>query len=86
MSKFNLYGITVINEKGQLVIPADARHDRQFVPGTKVAVMAMPHDFDGLMIVKVDEIEEVLEHVSHLGSHERQKNKQGSAKKEDHEV
>jgi bifunctional DNA-binding transcriptional regulator/antitoxin component of YhaV-PrlF toxin-antitoxin module len=83
MSKFNLYGITVINEKGQLVIPAEARHERQFLPGTKVAVMAMPHDFDGLMIVKVDEIEDVLEHVSHLDSHDRQKIKHGSVKKEE---
>lgn len=82
MSRFNLYGITVINEKGQLVIPADARHDRQFVPGTKVAVMDMPHEFQGLMIVKVEEIEAIMEHMTHVNGPDRQHNQDKSSKKE----
>lgn len=64
MHEIKLYGIVTVNDKGQLVIPADARRDRGFEPGTRLAIMSPPHNHEGLMIIKVEEIEKIMSHLS----------------------
>jgi AbrB family looped-hinge helix DNA binding protein len=40
--KPTIYGTAVVNDKGQVVIPADARADMGLQPGTRVIIMATP--------------------------------------------
>jgi AbrB family looped-hinge helix DNA binding protein len=37
------YGSTTVGERGQVVIPADARKDMNIAPSTKLLVMGGPH-------------------------------------------
>ena len=37
------YGSTTVGERGQVVIPADARKDMEITPSTKLLVMGGPH-------------------------------------------
>ena len=53
------YGATTIGERGQMVIPADARKDLNLVPSTKVMVFGGPIG-EGLLIVKADSVAEML--------------------------
>ena len=64
MHPIKLYGITTVNDKGQVVIPADARRDQGFEPGTRLAIMSPPHSHLGLMILKVEEIEKIMGHMA----------------------
>jgi AbrB family looped-hinge helix DNA binding protein len=45
------YGSVSVNEKGQIVIPADARKSLEINPGDKLLVMSGPHK-SGLVMVK----------------------------------
>jgi AbrB family looped-hinge helix DNA binding protein len=45
------YGSVTVNEKGQVVIPADARKSLDINPGDKLLVMSGPHK-SGLVMVK----------------------------------
>ena len=59
------YGATTIGERGQLVVPAEARKDLNMTPSTKVMV------FGGLMgealiIVKADAVAEMLAHANKM--------------------
>lgn len=47
----DFYGSVTTNEKGQIVIPADARKALQINPGDKLLVMGGP-DRKGLFVVK----------------------------------
>ena len=53
------YGATTIGERGQVVIPAEARKDLSLSPTTKVMVFGGPMG-EGLLIVKADSIAEML--------------------------
>jgi len=53
------YGATTIGERGQVVIPADARKDLNLAPSTKVMVFGGPIR-EGLLIVKADSVAEML--------------------------
>ncbi len=53
------YGATTIGERGQVVIPADARKDLNLAPSTKVMVFGGPIG-EGLLIVKADSVTEML--------------------------
>jgi len=37
------YGSTTVGERGQVVIPAEARRDMDITPATKLLVMGGPH-------------------------------------------
>lgn len=59
------YGATTIGERGQVVVPAEARKDLDLIPSTKVMV------FGGLMgealiIVKADAVAEILAHANKM--------------------
>ncbi|MFC2062322.1 AbrB/MazE/SpoVT family DNA-binding domain-containing protein [Chloroflexota bacterium] len=53
------YGATTIGERGQVVIPVEARKDLNLAPSTKVMVFGGSIG-EGLLIVKADSIAEML--------------------------
>lgn len=54
------YGSVTVGERGQIVIPADARSDLGIQPGDKLLVMRPPFK-EGLMISKLEDVAEFLE-------------------------
>lgn len=50
--EFNFYGMATVGERGQIVIPAEARKSANILPGDKVLVIGHPPN--GLMILKMD--------------------------------
>jgi len=59
------YGATTIGERGQVVVPAEARKDLNLSPSTKVMVFGGPMG-EGLLIVKADSIAEMLAHANKM--------------------
>ncbi len=59
------YGATTIGERGQVVIPAEARKDLNLSPSDKVMVFGGPM-VEGLLIVKADSVAEMLAHASKM--------------------
>jgi AbrB family looped-hinge helix DNA binding protein len=59
------YGATTIGERGQVVVPAEARKDLNLSPSTKVMVFGGPIG-EGLLIVKADSVAEMLAHASKM--------------------
>lgn len=57
------YGSCTIGERGQLVIPAEARVELGISPGDKVIVMRHPIH-QGLMILKIEALREFLDDFS----------------------
>jgi AbrB family looped-hinge helix DNA binding protein len=53
------YGATTLGERGQIVVPAEARKDLDLSPSTKIMVFGAPMG-EGLLIVKADSIAEML--------------------------
>ncbi len=53
------YGSTTIGERGQMVIPVEARKDYQITPSTKLLVFGNPHG-GGLMVIKAEFVTEFL--------------------------
>ncbi|MGI2336097.1 MAG: AbrB/MazE/SpoVT family DNA-binding domain-containing protein [Dehalogenimonas sp.] len=53
------YGSTTIGERGQMVIPAEARKDFDITPSTKLLVFGNPHG-GGIMILKAESVTEFL--------------------------
>ncbi len=45
------YGSTIVGERGQIVIPAEARRDLDITPATKLLVLGGPHK-DILILAK----------------------------------
>jgi len=58
------YGSVTIGERGQLVIPAEARKVCDMQPGDKLLVFRHPHNPHMLMLAKVGELQELLEQLS----------------------
>ena len=56
-----ILGTATLNEKGQLVIPAEARASLGLTSGSKVVIMGM-NQKPGLYILKAEEVEALLEH------------------------
>jgi len=54
------YGSVTVGERGQVVIPAEARADLNLKPGDKLLVMRPPFK-EGLMISKIEDVAEMLE-------------------------
>ncbi|MCW5941202.1 MAG: AbrB/MazE/SpoVT family DNA-binding domain-containing protein [Fimbriimonadaceae bacterium] len=55
------YGSVTVGERGQIVIPADARTELGFQPGDKLLVMKHPMH-PGLVVFKIDSVREFLDH------------------------
>ena len=55
----SFYGSVTIGERGQIVIPAEARQELGFKPGDKVLVMQHP-EVAGLIICKIDTMRELM--------------------------
>jgi AbrB family looped-hinge helix DNA binding protein len=53
------YGATTVGERGQMVIPAEARRDLDITPSTKLLVFGS-RDKGGLMITKAESFAEFL--------------------------
>ncbi len=51
-----IYGTLTLNEKGQVVIPAEARNALEIGPGSRLMVMGAPHG-QGLILVRLEDIE-----------------------------
>ena len=57
-----IYGITTIGEKGQVVIPANARKMLKLEKGQKLLVLGMGHEM--ITFAKLSNIEQFVSHVS----------------------
>jgi AbrB family looped-hinge helix DNA binding protein len=57
------YGITTISERGQIVIPQEARLELNLNPGEKLLVIK-EGNFPGLILIKVDQIAEMLSNIT----------------------
>ena len=53
------YGSVTIGERGQIVIPAEARKYHSLTPGDKLLVFRHPN-LHGVMLVRLDDLEAVL--------------------------
>jgi AbrB family looped-hinge helix DNA binding protein len=53
------YGATTVGERGQVVIPAEARRDLGLTPATKLLVFGS-HSKGGIMITKAESFAEFL--------------------------
>ena len=54
------YGATTIGERGQVVIPADARKDLDLIHSTKLMVFSGGPIGDGVLLLKADTVSEML--------------------------
>jgi AbrB family looped-hinge helix DNA binding protein len=57
------YGIATLSERGQIVIPQEARNELNLSPRDKLLVMKQG-EFPGLILIKVDQISEMLSHIT----------------------
>jgi len=53
------YGTVTVGERGQIVVPAQARADLDINPGNKLLVFGHPHQL-GLMIVNVANVGQIM--------------------------
>ena len=54
------YGATTIGERGQIVIPAEARKDLDLTHSTKVMVFRVGPAGEGLLILKADTVAKMI--------------------------
>ena len=68
--KGHLYGASTVGERGQVVIPVEARKRYNIETGDKILIVGAPHE-KGLMLVKIDAMREfmltLLSDLQHLG-------------------
>jgi AbrB family looped-hinge helix DNA binding protein len=57
------YGSATVGERGQVVIPAEARAELEIKPGDKLLIMKHPVH-QGLMMVKLDHLRDFLDEFS----------------------
>ncbi|MGC8971781.1 MAG: AbrB/MazE/SpoVT family DNA-binding domain-containing protein [bacterium] len=57
------YGIATLSERGQLVIPQEARVDFDLNPGDKLIFMKV-RNFPGLILIKADQIMNLLSNLT----------------------
>jgi len=58
------YGTVTVGERGQIVVPAQARTDLDIDPGDKLLVFGHPRQF-GLMIVNVANVGRIMTLLEH---------------------
>ena len=63
-----LYGSTTVGERGQVVIPAEARRDFQITPTTKLLVFGSPGG-EGLILTKAESVTEFLTRAMSMLTH-----------------
>jgi AbrB family looped-hinge helix DNA binding protein len=64
------YGVTTVSERGQIVVPAEARRELELAPGTKLLVFA-PTGGHGLVLMKAETVTHFIRQaVSHLSGFE----------------
>lgn len=56
----SFYGSSTVGERGQVVIPAEARAELGIAPGDKVLIMRHPVH-QGLMLCKIEAVREFLD-------------------------
>lgn len=56
----SFYGSVTVGERGQIVIPAEARGELGFQPGDKLLVMKHPI-YHGIMLFKFEAVREFLD-------------------------
>ncbi len=54
-----VYGVVTVSEKGQIVIPIDARRDLDIKTGDKLIVLKRK-DEAGLTLIKLDKMDELM--------------------------
>jgi len=54
-----VYGVVTVSEKGQIVIPIDARRDLNIKAGDKMIVLKRK-DGAGLTLIKLDKMDELM--------------------------
>jgi AbrB family looped-hinge helix DNA binding protein len=54
-----ILGTATLNEKGQLVIPVEARNSLGLGPGSKVVIMSSPQR-PALILLKAEEVEAIV--------------------------
>lgn len=59
----SFYGSVTIGERGQIVIPAEARAELGYQPGDKLLVLKHPV-YSGLMICKIESLQSMLDGIS----------------------
>ena len=57
--KDHFYGAATVGERGQIVIPVEARKRYSIETGDKILIMGAPHE-RGLMLVKIDALREFM--------------------------
>ena len=57
--KDHFYGAAAVGERGQIVIPMEARKKYNIENGDKILIMGAPHE-KGLMLVKIDAMREFM--------------------------
>lgn len=57
--KDHFYGAATVGERGQIVIPVEARKRYNIETGDKILIMGAPHD-RGLMLIKIDAMREFM--------------------------
>jgi AbrB family looped-hinge helix DNA binding protein len=55
-----ILGTATLNEKGQLVIPVDARHQLGLTAGSRVVIMGRPEK-PGLVLLKAEDVEAMVQ-------------------------
>ena len=64
--KPKFYGSTTIGERGQMVVPAEARKDLDLPHSTKVMVFQVGPEGQGLLILKADTVATMISNASQM--------------------
>ncbi|MFN7172218.1 MAG: AbrB/MazE/SpoVT family DNA-binding domain-containing protein [Fimbriimonadaceae bacterium] len=59
------YGAVTMGERGQIVIPVEARHELEMVAGDKLLIIRHP-DGDGLMLFKLEHARQFLKQLEEM--------------------
>jgi AbrB family looped-hinge helix DNA binding protein len=62
LPQMKFWGAATVGSKGQVVIPAEAREELNIKEGDKLVVMGPPTK-NGVMFIKAESIETMMEHV-----------------------
>ena len=55
-----LYGIVTIGERGQVVIPAQARKELGLEPSDKLIVFGSPHEDGSIILTRAESVTEIM--------------------------
>lgn len=61
------YGSTIVGERGQVVIPAEARRDLKITPATKLLVLGGPHK-DILIFAKAEYVTAFMTKITEMAA------------------